>query len=727
MTASETKPSTARPPIAERRSSIRTHHGDTFDDPYEWLRDKNDPAVIAYLEAENAYTEERTRDLAGLREEIFDDIRSRTQETDLTVPTYTSHRPAASGVSSAFWYYQRTREGAEYPIFCRAPATGPQTPPDTESDIEGEQVLLDGNQEAGDSRFFSLGVLSVSPDGTLLAYAVDRAGDERFQLRVRDLSTGSLLPDVIENVAYGVAWAGDQHLFYTRPDDAWRPFQVLRHRLGTDAADDPVIFAEPDERYWAHVEASRDRAWILIQAGSKLTTEVRVLPSADPTAEPRVVAPRRQGVEYSVESAGDRLLILHNDGAEDFELAQAPLDATSHEQWQTVLEHQPGVRLSAVDAYRDFVVVDLRRDGLTGVHLIPRDGSGDLGRGWDVEFAEPLYTVHAGSGSEYDTPFVRLSYTSLVTPSSVYDYRVAERELILRKVTPVLDHPVRGPYRPQDYVQVREWATAGDGTRIPMSIVYAKGTPLDGTAPALIYGYGSYEISTDPGFQTGGRADALARLSLLDRGVVYAIAHIRGGGEMGRAWWTGGRTTTKINTFTDFVACARHLVSAGYTSADRLAARGGSAGGLLMGAVANLAPEAFRAIHAAVPFVDALTSMLMPELPLTVTEWDEWGDPLHDPELYAYMKSYSPYENVEAKEYPAILATTSLNDTRVLFTEPAKWIAALRHTALNPPDRPILLKTEMVAGHGGVSGRYQGWKETAFEYAWIIDQIAGRP
>lgn len=718
MTDSDTRHSAIRPPIAERRSFVRTHHGDTFDDPYEWLRDKNDPAVIDYLEAENAHTELLTAGLAGLRAEIFDDMRSRTKETDLSVPTYSSHRPGAPSPSSAFWYYQRTREGAEYPIFCRAPAIGPDIPPDTEAEIAGEQVLLDGNQEAGDSEFFSLGAFSVSPGGTLLAYAVDLTGNERFQLRLRDLTTGEQLQDVIENVAYGVAWAGEHHLFYTRSDEAWRPFQVLRHRVGTDAGDDPVIFAEPDERYWTHVGASKDRAWILIQVGSKLTTEVRLLPAVDPTAEPRVVAPRRQGVEYEVEPAGDRLLILHNDRAEDFKLAQAPLDTAGHEQWQTILDHQPGVRLVEVDAYRDFVVIGLRRDGLRAVHIIPRDVSGDLGRGWDVEFAEPLYTVGSSPASEYDTPLVRLSYTSLVTPTSIYDYRVAERQLILRKVTPVLAHPIRGAYRPQDYVQVREWATARDGTRIPISIVHAKGTPLDGSAPALIYGYGSYEVSVDPGFQ-------IARLSLLDRGLVFAIAHVRGGGEMGRAWYTGGRTTTKINSFTDFVACARHLVSAGYTSADRLAARGASAGGLLMGAVANLAPEAFRAIHAGVPFVDPLTSILMPDLPLTVTEWDEWGDPLHDAEVYRYMKSYSPYENVEAKDYPAILATTSLNDTRVLFTEPAKWIAALRHTATNPPARPILLKTEMQAGHGGVSGRYQGWRQTAFEYSWVIDQVAG--
>ncbi|MBO0811710.1 MAG: S9 family peptidase, partial [Microlunatus sp.] len=632
MTEQQTQTTATQPPIAERRSFIRTHHGDSFDDPYEWLRDKNDPAVIAYLEAENAYTEELTSDLEGLREEIFNDIRSRTKETDLSVPSYTSHLAGPDGVKPGYWYYQRTLEGAEYPIFCRAPAGDPQTPPDVEGEITGEQVLLDGNQEAGDSEFFSLGAFSVSPGGTLLAYAVDLTGNERFQLRLRNLATGEQLPDVIDNVAYGLAWAGDDQLFYTRADDAWRPFQVLRHQLGTDPETDPVIFAEPDERFWVSAGSSRDRDWIVIHAGSKLTTEIRLLPTADPTGEPRIVAPRRQGVEYDVEPAGDRLLILHNDGAEDFELAQAPLDATSHEQWQTVLGHQDGVRLEDVDAYADQVVIGLRRNGLTGIHIIPRDGSGDLGEGWDIEFDEPLYTVGPHSSSEYVTGLVRLSYTSMITPNSIYDYRVADRELILRKITPVLDHPTKGPYNPGDYVQVRDWATAADGTRIPISIVHAKGTPLDGSAPALIYGYGSYEIPMDPSFQ-------ISRLSWLDRDFVYAIAHIRGGGELGRAWYTNGKTTTKINTFTDFISCARYLVSAGYTAADRLVARGGSAGGLLMGAVANLAPDAFRAIQAAVPFVDPLTSILMPELPLTVTEWEEWGDPLHDPEVYAYMKS----------------------------------------------------------------------------------------
>lgn len=666
--------------------------------------------MIAYLEAENAYTEAVTAPLTGLREEIFEDIRSRTQETDLSVPSYTRHTDG-----TGYWYYQRTTEGAEYPIFCRATAPDPQTPPDPDGDIPGEQVLLDANTEAGSSAFFSLGAFSVSPGGTRLAYSVDQTGNERFQLRFRDLTTGERLDEVIDNVAYGVAWAGDDHLFYTRADDAWRPFQVFRHRIGdlTDAE----VFAEPDERFWVGVGASRDRNWIVIDAGSKLTSEVRLLPTSDPEGRPRIVAPRRQGVEYQVEPAGDRLLILHNDGAEDFALAQAPLDATDHDQWQPVLDHRPGVRLQEVDAYAGQVVIGLRRDGLTGIHVIGRDADGDLGDGWDIDFEEPIFTAYPGSTPDYDSPTIRLSYTSLITPNSVYDYRVADRELILRKVTEVLDHPTRGAFRSSDYVQSRSWATAEDGTKVPISIVHAKDTPLDGSAPAVLYGYGSYEIPIDPEF-------SIPVLSFLDRGFVYAIAHVRGGGELGRHWYDQGKTSTKINTFTDFVACARHLVRAGYTSADRLAARGGSAGGLLMGAVANLAPDAFRAIHAAVPFVDPLTSILMPELPLTVTEWEEWGDPLHDPEVYAYMKSYSPYENLVQQEYPAILATTSLHDTRVLFTEPAKWIAALRTVATNGPDRPILLKTEMSAGHGGASGRYQRWKETAFDYAWIISQVA---
>ena len=708
---SSAAPTEPTPPVAERRPQPRTHHGDTFDDPYEWLRDKEDPDVIAHLEAENRYTEARTSHLGELTDAVFGEIKARTKETDLSVPSYASHRGGA-----AYWYYSRTVEGSEYGIYCRVAATDRETPPDVEAGISGEEVLLDGNVEAEGHDFFSVGAFSVSESGTLLAYSVDTTGGERFTLRVRDLRTGEQLADEIADTAYGVAWAGDGHLFYTRADEAWRPYAVLRHRLGSDPAEDPEVWNEADERFWVGVDTSRDDRWIVIGLGSKLTSEYHLLATDDPEGTPRVVAPRREGVEYDVEPAGDRLLVVHNDGAEDFELAQAPLDATGPEQWQTVLPHQPGVRLLGVSAYAGHAVVSLRRDGLTALHVLPRDEAGDFGPGADIGFDEPLHTVDAPGDAEYDTPTIRLSYTSMLTPDSVYDYRLATGELTLLKRTPVLDDPTWGPYRPEDYVQERAWATAADGTSVPLSVVRRADVPLDGTAPALLYGYGSYEISIDPTF-------SLARLSLLDRGVVFAIAHVRGGGELGRGWYEHGKTLTKRNTFTDFVACADHLLEHGYTSADRLAARGASAGGLLMGAVANLAPEKFRAIHAGVPFVDALTTILDPDLPLTVIEWEEWGDPLHDAQVYAYMKSYTPYENVSAQAYPAILATTSLNDTRVFFVEPAKWVAALREVATNPADRPILLKTEMVAGHGGVSGRYKSWRETAFEYAWILDQI----
>ncbi len=689
----------------------RFHHDDAFVDPYEWLRDKDNPEVISYLEAENTYTEAQTSQLSELSDAVFGEIKARTKETDLSVPSYSSH-PGGS----AYWYYVRTVEGSEYPIYCRVVASDREKLPDTEQQILGEEVLLDANLEADGHEFFSLGAFSVSLDGRLLAYSVDLTGAERFTIMIKDLVSGELLADQISDTAYGVAWAKNSHFFYTRADEAWRPYVVLRHRLGTDSSQDVAVVTESDERFWLGVDASRDDRWILIAAGSKITSEFRLLSTDDPEGEPRVVAPRRQGVEYDVEPAGDRLLIVHNDGAEDFELAEAPLTATSHTEWTPVIPHRQGVRILAVSAYAGHAVVSLRRDGLTGLHVMPRDAGGNLREGTDIAFEEPLYVVHAPGESEYQTPTIRVGYASLLTPDSIYDYHLTTRELTLLKRTPVLDDPRFGSYQPDNYIQERGWATAPDGTGVPLSIVRRADIPLDGSAPALLYGYGSYEASMDPGF-------SVSRLSLLDRGIVYAIAHARGGGELGRTWYEQGKRLAKMNTFTDFIACADYLVEQGYTAPDRLAARGASAGGLLMGAVANLAPDRFRAIHAGVPFVDALTTILNPELPLTVIEWDEWGDPLHDAEVYAYMKSYTPYENVRPVDYPAILATTSLNDTRVFYVEPAKWIAALRHVATNSAGRKILLKTEMVAGHGGVTGRYKSWHELAFEYAWIIGEI----
>jgi oligopeptidase B len=692
-------------PVARRIPTERTHHGDTFTDDYAWLADQDSPETIAYLEAENTYTETVTAGQAALREAIFGEIKARTQETDLSVPTRKGN----------WWYYTRTMAGKQYAVHCRREVMpGDSSPPMTldGAPLDGEEVLLDGNELAGDGEFFSLGMLATSPDGRLLAYSTDFAGSERFTVRIKDLATGTVLPDEIPDTFYGCAWSLDgSALFYITVDDAWRPYRVSRHLVGSPAADDVIVFEEPDERFWVGVRLTRSERYVQISVGSKLTSEAWLLDAARPDGEFSVVLPRRQGIEYSVEhqvgaDGSDRLLILHNDNAENFELAVAPLADPAD--MMPLIAHRADTRLLDVDAFADYLAVHYRRDGLTGVRILRGDGTEH-----EIAFGEPVYQVQPGSNPEYHSAKLRLGYVSMVTPDSVYDCDMATGELALLRQRPVLPRPDGAGYDPADYEQHREWATAGDGTKIPISLVCRKGTPRDGSAPCLLYGYGSYEISVDPGF-------SIPRLSLLDRGFSYAIAHIRGGGEMGRRWYDDGKLLRKANTFSDFVACAEHLVSAGWTAPSRLVARGGSAGGLLTGAVVNLAPRAFGGIVAQVPFVDALTTILDPSLPLTVTEWEEWGDPLHDPRVYAYIKSYSPYENIGQQAYPPILAITSLNDTRVLYREPAKWIAKLQATASGGP---FLLKTEMVAGHGGRSGRYDAWHEEAFVLAWITSTV----
>jgi oligopeptidase B len=686
-------------PQAKRTPRERIHHGDTVLDDYAWLTDKDDPDTLAYLAAENAHTEAAMAHLAGLRERVFSEIKERTQETDLSVPVR----------KAGFWYYVRTEEGKQYGIHCRRDVEpGEVDPPDTGdgSPLAREQVLLDGNELADGHEFFALGTFEVSPDGRWLAYAVDFEGNERFTLRVKDLQTGEVLADEIQDTFYGAAWSADAAtVFYLKVDQAWRPYQVWRHRVGTPVDSDEVVYEETDERFWVGVELTRSQRFIQIDSHSSVTSEVRMVPAADPTAAPLLVAPRRQGVEYHVEhdAAGNRFLVLHNDRAEDFALAWTPVEAPG--EWQPLIDHETGTRLEAVDAFAGHLVVSLRRYGLTGLRILPLAGEGEA---YEVDFPEPIYRIGLESNPEYATGSIRLQYTSMITPNSIYDYDLIGRRLVLRKRTPVL-----GGFDPDTYEQSREWATAEDGTRVPISLLYRRDTPRDGSAPCVLYGYGSYEISTDPWF-------SIPRLSLVDRGVVFAIAHIRGGGELGRRWYEQGKLQAKKNTFTDFVTCARHLTKTGWTAADRLVARGGSAGGLLVGAVVNMAPEAFAGVVAQVPFVDPLNSILDPSLPLTVTEWEEWGNPLESPEVYAYIKSYAPYENVRDQVYPPILAVTSLHDTRVLFHEPAKWIAKLRAVA---PDGAYLLKTEMGAGHGGRSGRYDAWREEAFILAWILDRL----
>ena len=618
-----------------------------------------------------------------------------------------------------WWYYSRTFEGKQYPAQCRVRVVPGQGRPvlDAGTAPEGEQVLLDGNVEAQGQEFFSLGAFEVDHDGARIAYAVDVEGDERFALRIKDIQTGEVLDDAVTDIGYGVVWSLDgRYVFFTRLDDSWRPHQVWRHEVGAPAEEDVLVFQEDDARFWTGLGSSRDDRFLVIASGSKLTTEVRLLDAANPLEPPRVVAPRREGVEYDVEPAGDRLLITHNADNPDFDIAQAPLDATGPEQWTPFVASQPGERIVDVEAFAGHVVVSLRREGLTALRVLPRDASpAGFGPAREITFDEPLYSVGTGNNPEYDATALQVVFESLVTPRTISDYDVATGELTLLKRQPVL-----GGYDPTAYEQRREWATAPDGTRVPISLVYRRGTEPDGTAPGLLYGYGAYEITYDPYF-------SVARLSLLDRGFVYAMAHVRGGGEMGRRWYDDGKMDRKVNTFTDFIACADHLVETGWVAPDRLVAEGGSAGGLLIGAVVNMAPDRFRAVHAAVPFVDALTTILDPSLPLTVPEWEEWGNPLHDHEVYRYMRSYTPYENVTAREYPAILATTSLNDTRVHYVEPAKWVARLRETVTNDEvKRPILLRTEMVAGHGGRSGRYDAWKQYAWELAFLMDQVGVR-
>jgi oligopeptidase B len=687
------------PPTAKRVDTRREFHGDVFVDPYEWLREKTNPEVIAHLEAENIYADAVTGDQEPLRQSIFDEIKARTKETDLSVPTRRGD----------YWYYGRSFEGKQYGVHCRCPVTHPDdwTPPtlDENTDVPGEFILLDENIEAEGHEFFSLGAASVSLDGNILAFSVDVLGDERYTLRFKDLRTGELYPDEIVGIAAGVTWAADSAtVYYATVDDAWRPDTVWRHRLGSGLPAQKV-FHEPNERFWVGMGRTRSNKYVLIATGSAITSEVYYADAQDPTAEFTSILPRREGVEYSVEHAvvggEDRFLILHNDSAVNFTLAEAPVRNPADQ--RTLIAHRDDVRLEGVDAFAGHLVVSYRREALPRIQLWPIV-NGQYSPPEELSFESELMSAGLGGNPNWEAPRLRIAATSFVLPVRVYDLDLATGERTLLREQPVL-----GDYRPEDYTERRDWATADDGARIPISVISRVGIELP--APALLYGYGAYESCEDPRF-------SIARLSLLDRGMVFAIAHVRGGGEMGRLWYEHGKLLEKRNTFTDFIAAAEHLVDTGLTRPQNLVALGGSAGGLLMGAVANLAPQAFAGILAQVPFVDPLTTILDPSLPLTATEWDEWGNPIEDSDVYAYMKSYSPYENVGAVDYPPILAMTSLNDTRVYYVEPAKWVAALRHSKTD--SHPVLLKTQMTAGHGGISGRYERWKEVAFQYAWVL-------
>jgi oligopeptidase B len=716
-----------RPPVAKKVPAERTHHGDTFVDNYEWLREKESAEVVEHLKAENAYQEAVTAHQEPLREAIFQEIKGRTQETDLSVPSR----------KDGWWYFSRSAEGKEYGIQCRVRAqdTGNPvtdwTPPAVEAGVEipGEEVLLDGNVEAEGKPFFSVGGSAVTVDGNLYAYAVDNAGDERFTLRIKDLRTGELLPDIIENIFYGVSFSPDgTRIFYTVVDDAWRPYQVKSHVLGTPVTDDEVIYQEDDVAMWLGFELSSDRRHLVLGIGCSEYSETRLLRFDDPAGTLTTVIPRGERVLYEAEpflltgpdgEKSERILLTHNRGAINSMVSLVdPAELTkplAEQRWDTVVGHSDDVRVNGAGVTSTHVVVSVRKDTIERVQVLGLAGLGTPAQEAPVEpaFDEELYTAGIG-GSDYEAPVIRLGYTSYFTPSRVYDFVLPTPaqpagELLLRKESPVL-----GGYSASDYVATREWADAADGTKIPLSVLRHKEVKQDSTAAGLVYGYGSYELSMDPGF-------GIARLSLLDRGVVFVIAHIRGGGELGRHWYEDGKKLTKKNTFTDFVDATDWLAGSGWVDPSRIAALGGSAGGLLVGAVANLAPEKYAAVLAQVPFVDALTTILDPELPLSALEWEEWGNPITDPVVYAYMKSYSPYENVREVAYPKIAAVTSFNDTRVLYVEPAKWVQELRNKTTG--NQPVVMKIEMDGGHGGASGRYVQWRERAWDYAFIADSL----
>lgn len=690
-------------PRPEQRPFDRTFHGDTVADPYDWLRDKHDPQVIAHLEAENAYADARTAHLEPLRRTLVAEFVGHTQETDLSVPVRRGD----------WWHLTRTTAGHDYPTYTRVPANGedlPQVEPGVI--LPGEQILLDAQAEAEGKEFFELGGMAHSPRQDLLAYAVDTSGDERFSLVVKDVGSNEVIDTAVTGAGYGLAFSRDQRwLFYARVDEAWRQHQIWRHRIGAPAEQDELVIEESDERFTIGFETSRDLTTLIIQSSSTTTSESWLLDLEDPASAPRPAGGRRAGVEYGIEHAGDRLLIIHNDGHPGFALATAPLDDPAA--WTTVLVAAEGERIESVEAFARAAALELRSGGLATVRVIPRDEDGHLliDGLWDISHGGDLDSVWLAQNPNWDQSHLRYQVTSLLTPATI-----AEAELATGESTVLRRTPVPG-FDPSLYVEKRLWAQAEDGTQIPLSVAMRREVVADGTNPGYLYGYGSYEVSIDPTF-------AATWLSMLDRGLVVAIAHVRGGGEMGRHWYEQGKLQQKQNTFSDFVAAGKHLIAEGWVAPDRLAAEGRSAGGLLMGAVANLSPETFRAIIAGVPFVDALTTILDPSLPLTVGEWEEWGDPLHDPAVYAYMKQYSPYENIRAVEYPAIFASTSLNDTRVFFNEPAKWVARLRETVTSDQaERPILFRCEMVAGHGGRSGRYAKWEQRADELAWMLDQV----
>ena len=675
-------------PAAAKKPKELTIHGDTRIDNYYWLRERENPEVIAYLEAENAYREVLMKHTEGFQKDLFEEMVGRIKQEDETVPY----------LDNGYYYYVRYETGKEYPIYCRKKGSLDAL----------EEVMINGNQMAEGHAYFRVTGLSVSPDNRYLAFGMDTVSRRKYTIHIKDLETGQLLDDQIPITTGGSTWAGDNRtLFYTKKNDlTLRSEAIYKHRMGTGAAEDVLVFEETDDTFDTYVYKTKSKKYIVIGSGSTLSNEYRFAPADQPDAEFKVIQPRIRGLEYSVAHYGDHFYIITNLDATNFRLMKAPVDSPVKENWSDVIPHREDVLLEGIEIFQEYLVVDERTEGLNRLRVIRWDN----GEEHYVEMDEEVYTAWISVNLEFDSQLLRFGYSSLTTPGTTYDYHLGDRTRTLLKQEEVLG----GDFSPENYEAKRLYATADDGKKIPISMVYRKGVTRSGENPTLLYAYGSYGSTRDPFFSS-------ARLSLLDRGFVYAIAHVRGGQVYGRPWYEDGKLLKKKNTFTDFNDCAEHLIEENYTSPDHLYAMGGSAGGLLMGAIINLQPELYHGVVAAVPFVDVVTTMLDEDIPLTTGEYDEWGNP-NEKVYYDYMLSYSPYDQVEAKAYPNLLVTTGLHDSQVQYWEPAKWVAKLRE--MKTDDNLLLLYCNMDTGHGGASGRFERYRETAMEYAFLLS-LAG--
>lgn len=671
------------PPVAPQKPYDLVMHGDTRTDPFYWMNQRDTDEVLNYLNAENAYTDAVMNGTEKFQEDLFQEIKGRIKEQDESVPYF----------ENGYFYYTRYEEGKEYPIYCRKKSS-------LDAD---EEVMLDVNEMSHGYAYFSVQGVNVSPNNNIVAFGVDTVSRRQYSIYFKDLVTGELLNSRIPNTSGGVAWANDNKtVFYTVIDEALRPSKVFRHSIDNQNTNkDELVYEEQDETFSAFVYNSKSKEYIFFGSGSTLSTEYSYLSANNPYGALKMIQPREKGLEYSVTHYGNKFYITTNLDAKNFRLMETPVNKTLKRYWKEVIPHRDDVLISGVEVFKDYLVIDERKDGLKQIRIINQQNKKEH----YLNFGEEVYTAWISINSEYNTPVLRYAYTSMTTPFSTYDYNMDTGEKVLLKQTEVL-----GDFSSANYETKRYWVEARDGKKIPLSVVYRKGLEKNGNNPALIYGYGSYGASMDPYFSS-------SRLSLLDRGFVYAIAHIRGGEELGRQWYEDGKLLKKMNTFTDFIDCSQFLVDSKYTSPDKLFAMGGSAGGLLMGVVANLSPNLYKGVIAQVPFVDVVTTMLDTSIPLTTGEYDEWGNP-NDAEYYTYMKSYSPYDQVKAQNYPNILVTTGYHDSQVQYFEPAKWVAKLRDTKTD--DNLLLLKIDMDAGHGGASGRFKSLHDVAFEYAFMF-------